>query len=268
MLIAQISDMHLKGEGELLYDRVDTTGFLERAVAHLNALEPRPDIVLATGDLVDNGLPAQYANLRRVLSALAMPACLIPGNHDLRAALRGAFPDHGYLRGEGFLQYTVEGMPVRLIALDTLVEGKHHGALCDVRLDWLEARLAEQDGPTLLFMHHPPFDVGIERMDGMGLTEGGERLSALVRRHPNVERIVCGHIHRPIQMRWAGTLASIAPSTAHQVALDLRAGAKLALRMEPPGGVLHQWRPGSGLVTHLSYVGDYETPQPPRKAAA
>ena len=268
MLIAQISDMHLKGEGELLYDRVDTTGFLERAVAHLNALDPRPDIVPATGDLVDNGLPAQYANLRRVLSALAMPVCLIPGNHDLRAALRGAFPDHGYLPGEGFLQYTVEGMPVRLIALDTLVEGKHHGALCDVRLDWLEARLAEQDGPTLLFMHHPPFDVGIERMDGMGLTEGGARLSALVRRHPNVERIVCGHIHRPIQMRWAGTLASIAPSTAHQVALDLRAGAKLALRMEPPGVVLHQWRPGSGLVTHLSYVGDYETPQPPRKAAA
>ena len=261
MLIAQISDMHLKGEGELLYDRVDTTGFLERAVAHLNALDPRPDIVLATGDLVDNGLPAQYANLRRVLSALAMPVCLIPGNHDLRAALRGAFPDHGYLPGEGFLQYTVEGMPVRLIALDTLVEGKHHGALCDVRLDWLEARLAEQDGPTLLFMHHPPFDVGIERMDGMGLTEGGERLAALVRRHPNVERIVCGHIHRPIQMRWAGTLASIAPSTAHQVALDLRAGAKLSIRMEPPGVVLHQWRPGSGLVTHLSYVGDYETPQ-------
>lgn len=261
MLIAQISDMHLKGEGELLHDRIDTTGFLERAVAHLNALDPRPDIVLATGDLVENGLPAQYANLRRVLSALAMPVCLIPGNHDLRDALRRAFPDHSYLPGEGFLQYTVEGMPVRLIALDTLVEGKHHGALCDARLDWLEARLAEQDGPTLLFMHHPPFDVGIEKMDGMGLTEGGERLAALVRRHPNVERVVCGHIHRPIQMRWAGTLASIAPSTAHQVALDLRAGAKLALRMEPPGVALHQWRPGSGLVTHLSYVGDYEAPR-------
>ena len=50
MLIAQISDMHVKAEGKLLYRRIDTAGFLERAVAHVNALDPRPDIVIATGD--------------------------------------------------------------------------------------------------------------------------------------------------------------------------------------------------------------------------
>ena len=132
MLIAQISDMHLKGEGELLYGRIDTTGFLERAVAHVNALDPRPDIVLATGDLVDNGKPEQYANLKRVLAPLEMPVYLIPGNHDARDAMRAAFPEHGYLPADGFLQYTVEGLPVRLIALDTLVPGKGHGELCDV----------------------------------------------------------------------------------------------------------------------------------------
>ncbi|MEK7996515.1 MAG: metallophosphoesterase, partial [Planctomycetota bacterium] len=86
MLIAQITDMHLKGEGELLFGRVDTTGFLERAVAHVNALDPRPDIVLATGDLVNDGGPEQYANLRRVLAPLDMPVFMIPGNHDARDA--------------------------------------------------------------------------------------------------------------------------------------------------------------------------------------
>lgn len=265
MLIAQISDMHLKGEGELLYGRVDTTGFLERAVRHVNALDPRPDIVLATGDLVNDGLPGQYANLGRILSALAMPVYLIPGNHDARDAMRAAFPGHDYLPAEGFLQYTVEDLPVRLIALDTLVPGKGHGELCDERLDWLEARLAESDRPTLLFMHHPPFECGISYLDGARLNEGGQRLSELVRAHGNIERVMCGHVHRPIQVRWAGTMASIAPSTAHQAALDLRPGVGLTMKMEPPGLALHQWRDGTGLVTHMSYVGDYDGPKPFRQ---
>jgi 3',5'-cyclic AMP phosphodiesterase CpdA len=262
MLIAQISDTHLKRQGELLYGRIDTAGYLERAVAHINALDPQPDIVIATGDLVDGGKAEEYANLKRVLAVIASPIYLIPGNHDARDALRAAFPEHSYLPASGFLHYTVEGLPVRLIALDTLVPGKPYGALCAKRLGWLESRLAESDRPTLLFMHHPPFDCGIDAFNHMQLNEGGERLAELVRRHGNVERIVCGHVHRPIQVRWAGTMASIAPSTAHQVTLDLRPGAPLSMIMDPPGLALHQWRHGVGLITHVSYVGTGEGPRP------
>lgn len=263
MLIAQITDTHLKREGEMLYGRIDTTGFLERAVRHVNALDPRPDVALMTGDLVDGGKPEEYANLRRVLSQLAMPFYLIPGNHDARDPLRAVFADHAYLPRAGFLQYVVEDLPLRLIALDTLVPGKDWGALCAERLDWLEARLGESDRPTLLFMHHPPFDVGITAFDDdYGLKEGEERLAEIVRRHSTVERVLCGHVHRPIQVRWAGTMGSIAPGTAHQASLDLRDGAKLSLVMDPPGVALHLWRPATGLVTHTSYVGDYEGPRP------
>ncbi len=88
MLIAQISDMHIKKPGELLYGRIDTQGYLERAVAHVNALDPSPDIALVTGDLVDSGKPEEYENLKRMLSALRMPFYLIPGNHDARDPLR------------------------------------------------------------------------------------------------------------------------------------------------------------------------------------
>jgi Icc protein len=266
MLIAQISDMHLKAEGELLYGRIDTTGFLERAVAHVMALDPRPDLVLATGDLVNDGGAAQYANLKRVLAPLDMPVFLIPGNHDARAAMRQAFPEHRYLPATGFLQYTIEDRPVRLIALDTLVDGKGHGELCDERLDWLEARLGESDRPTLLFMHHPPFDCGVAYLDNARLNKGGQRLSELVRAHGNVERVMCGHVHRSVQVRWAGTMASIAPGTAHQATLDLRPVDTLSMKMEPPGIALHQWREGpdgvGGLVTHVSYVGNYDGPRP------
>ncbi|MFO1160619.1 MAG: phosphodiesterase [Reyranellaceae bacterium] len=262
MLIAQISDMHIKPPGELLYNRVDTAGFLERAVAHVMALDPRPDIVLATGDLVDGGKAEEYALLRRLLAPLAMPVHLVPGNHDARDPLREVFADHAYLPGAGFLQYTIEGWPVRLIALDTLVPGKTYGELCAERLDWLEARLAESDQPTILFLHHPPFDCGITAFDGHRLLEGEARLAELVRRHGNVERALCGHVHRPIQARWAGTMASIAPSTAHQATLDLHEGAPLSMMMEPPGLALHWWRSGTGLVTHMSYIGNYEGPRP------
>lgn len=268
MLIAQISDMHIKAEGRLLYNRIETAGYLERAVAHVMALDPRPDVVIATGDIVDRGRVEEYANARRLLAPLSMPVYLIPGNHDLRDEMREVFPDHAYLPKNGFLQYAVEDLPVRLIALDTLVVGKPYGELCEERLSWLEARLAEDDRPTVLFMHHPPFECGIAPFDASRLNFGSERFAEIVRRHPNVERVMCGHVHRPIQARWAGTVASIAPSTAHQATLDLRDGSPLSMMFEPPALALHQWRPGTGLVTHVSYIGDYEGPQPFRTIAA
>lgn len=268
MLIAQISDTHIKPEGRPLYGRVDTAAYLAAAVAHINALKPRPDLVLATGDLVDGGLPAEYARLNALLAPLAMPVYLIPGNHDARDPLRASFPLHGYLPPAGFLHYTVEDRALRLIAVDTLVPGNGHGELCRERLDWLAARLAESDRPTVIFMHHPPFECGIAHMDEMRLNAGAEEMAAMVRRHGNVESVLCGHVHRPIQMRWAGTVASVAPSPAHQITLALDPAVPLSFIMEPPAIALHRWRPGAGLATHLSYVGDYGGPQSFRQPAA
>ncbi len=265
MLLAQISDMHVKAPGDPLYGRIDTPAFLDRAVAHLLALDPRPDLVIATGDLVDKGSIEEYRALRDLLAPLPMPVYLVPGNHDRRDGLRAVFGDRDWLPASGFVQYAVEAGPVRLLGLDTLVEGKGHGALCGERLDWLEARLGESDRPTIVFMHHPPFDCGIAVMDADRLTEGADRLAEIVGRHGHVERVLCGHVHRPIQVRWAGTLASVAPSTAHQLTLDLRSDARLSLTMEPPGVALHLWRPGIGLVSHTSPVGTWRGPEPLRK---
>ena len=262
MLIAQITDTHIKPQGVLAYGRVDTAAFLAAAIAHINRLDPRPDLVLATGDLVDAGLPEEYARLSALLAPLTVPVYLIPGNHDAREPMRAAFPEHRYLPPTGFLQYAIEDHAVRLLALDTLTPGKGHGELCDERLDWLAARLAETDRPTAIFMHHPPFECGIAYMDRERLNQGAAQLEAIVQRHPQVERVLCGHVHRPIQVRFAGTIASVAPSTAHQATLDLRADAPLMYSMDPPAVALHQWRSGTGLVTHLSYIGDYDGPYP------
>ena len=94
MLIAQITDTHIKPEGSLADSHVDTSAFLARAVDHILHLDPRPDVVLGTGDLVDGGTSAEYARLRHLLSPLPMPVYLIPGNHDDREALRQVFADY------------------------------------------------------------------------------------------------------------------------------------------------------------------------------
>ncbi|MCX7231446.1 MAG: phosphodiesterase [Burkholderiales bacterium] len=262
MLLCQISDLHIKAGRRLAYGVVDTATMLERCVAHILALPQRPDAVVATGDLVDLGTPQEYALLRELLAPLPMPLYLLPGNHDERDALREAFPEHAYLRQWApFVQYAIDLEPIRLVALDTVVPRSGAGALCEARLGWLERTLAGAPGrPTVVAMHHPPFVTGIGHMDRVGLS-GSEALADVIARHPQVERIIAGHLHRPITVRFAKTVAGTCPSPAHQVALDIDLEAADRFVMEPPGFQLHWWS-GLQLVTHTATVGDFAGPYP------
>jgi 3',5'-cyclic AMP phosphodiesterase CpdA len=264
MMIAQITDMHIRPPGRIAYGRVDTNAMLEAAVATLEALPRKPDLVIATGDLTDCGLAEEYETLRDILEPLSIPVYLIPGNHDRRAELFAEFGPDGYFqKEEGFLHYTVEGHDVRLIGLDTVVPGQGYGEMDRERLAWLEGRLGEGPRqPTVIFMHHPPFSTGLGDMDRINCRNGAA-LAAVVSRFDNVERVVCGHHHRPITVRWAGTIGSVAPSTAHQVTLDLVAdNSPATFTMEPPGFQLHLWSKEAGLVTHTVPVGRFEGPFP------
>lgn len=258
MIIAQISDLHVDAPGRRGVGDTDSIAALHRAVAHVNALDPAPDLVLATGDLAaTKGSADEYAVLREGLAALRAPVYLIPGNHDSRDGLRAAFPDHGYLPAAGFLHYAIEDRPLRLIGLDTTVPGENGGLICAERRAWLADRLAEaRDRPTLIFMHHPPFPIGIAAMDAMNC-RGGDALAAVVERNPQVERVVCGHVHRPVVRRWAGTVAATAPSALVQ--LDLALGDREAVTWihEPPACLVHIWEPALGLATHLSVIGAF-----------
>ena len=265
MLIAQITDTHIKSpRGRLAYKTVDTASNLERCVAHVVALEPQPDLVLMTGDLTDFGRPEEYELLRELLRPLSMPVYVIPGNHDERGALLSAFGDEAYLDGQtsGFVHYTIENYPVRLIGLDTSIPGDAQGTLCSERLAWLDARLNEQpDRPTVLFMHHPPFKTGIDAMDRQGFIDA-DRLGALVERHLQVQHIICGHVHRPIHIQWHGVTVSVGPSASHYVTLDLAPAQWPHFYLEPPSCQLYYWMPDTGLIAHTSFVGRFEGPYP------
>jgi Icc protein len=281
MIIAQISDPHIVRPGSLFrcpakgtspdavrdFCEFDTAPYLARAVSALNALVPRPDITVLTGDLVDNGTPEEYEHLRHLLAPLAMPLFVIPGNHDAREPLRQAFFSDGYLPAAGYLQYALEDYPLRIVALDTLAAGTHGGALCAERLAWLDATLgARLSQPTLVLMHHPPFATGISYMDKYWMADA-EALAKIVARHSQVERILCGHLHRAIDRRFAGTVAGTVPSTAHQLRLNLVPEAQISFIFEPPGYQLHLWDENSGLVTHTAVLGDWPGPDLVRAAS-
>jgi Icc protein len=143
------------------------------------------------------------------------------------------------------------------------VPGHGHGEMCAQRLTWLEGRLAERrDQPTLVFMHHPPFSTGLADMDRINC-RNGPAMSGVLRRVDNIERVVCGHHHRPITVRWGGTIGSVAPSTAHQVTLDLIPNSPTTFVMEPPAFQLHLWSPEAGLVTHTVPIGKFDGPFAP-----
>ena len=263
MLIAQLSDPHVRPEGELYQGVVDSNAMFAAAIAHVNALDPRPDLVLLSGDLVDHGHDGEYAMLAKLLAALKVPALAIPGNHDEREAFRRAFAGRPWLPGAGPISYVADDLgAVRIVALDVTLPGLHHGTVSEAGAAWLDRVLTEEPRrPAIVMMHQPPFDTAIPYLDLYSCRDG-ERLAAVVARHPQVERIVCGHVHRFMQTRFGGTMLCTAPSTTTAIALRLKSDAKPASHLEPPALLLHHWQPGAGLITHYVPIGVFPGPYP------
>ena len=230
---------------------VDSNALLARAVDYLNSMTPRPDVVLATGDLTDHGTADEYVMLRDILDPLDVPLLLIPGNHDEHDLLRATYGTPAYVSSPTSFDYVVDDFPVRLMAVDSTTPGRHDGELDAAELLAIDATLAaEPDRPTVIFMHHPPFETGVWWMDCIGLT-GAREFEAIVRRHPQVRLVVAGHVHRPVVSTWGTTIVSVAPSTCHQTAVALHPDCPPRMTTEPPMLALHQWT-GDAFVSHVT----------------
>jgi Icc protein len=192
-----------------------------------------------------------------------MPVYAVPGNHDRRDNFRKILAHlPGVTTDPHFVQYAVEDHPVRLVMLDTVVPGASHGELSAAQLEWLDRTLAAQPAkPTLIGMHHPPFVTGIPHMDKIALLNP-DLFTAVISRHQQVQRIVCGHHHRPIVGQCAHAIVSVSPSVAHQVELTFDPSDSGAFNFEPPAFQLHTWQPKNGFVSHTVYTENYRGPFP------
>lgn len=252
MKIAQITDTHILACDSDQPQGRSRAQNLRRCVADIN--RQRPDAVIHTGDMVQHGRPEEYEHLRELLAPLEAPLYVIPGNRDERETLRTAFADHAHLpRDGGFLHYTVESHPLRLVALDSTAPGERKGVYCRARQAWLEAVLASAaERPTALFIHHPPFDIDDHYIGGYRKCDEAEDLARVVGRHPQVLRLFCGHVHCPTQRAWAGTEAVTMPS----VAVDVRKGVDESEAKQRPIYMLHVLSDHGEMVSEPRLVPD------------
>lgn len=266
MLLAQLTDTHILDPGFSGERFVDNNDRLKKAVASLNAETVRPDAVLATGDLTDTGSKVEMELLAELLAPLEMPVFPIPGNHDRRETFRTTF-DMPWATDDSHIGWVVEFDGLTVIGLDTLLPGSHGGHVDSERLDWLQSVLDDTgNAPAAIAMHHPPFDSGIHWMDEMGL-DGRDGFVDLVAQYPNLNRIFCGHIHRPLVSSVGGALTTVCLSTVQHVHLDLHPASTVELIRDPVGYQLHQFD-GSDWVTHNRYIETGESPIAPDWADA
>ncbi len=260
-LIAHITDLHLRPRGLACYRVSDTNMFAERAIRSILALTPKPDALVVTGDLTDGSDPREYAVGRELLSRLDMPVYLIPGNHDSTDGMRAALSDFPGISEsrEGKISYRADIGGTQLIALDTHMPGSPQGELGKEQLAWLDDVLRQNTRPTLIALHHPPALSGILHMDNIGLVDASA-LAEVVAPHAHVERLLCGHLHRPIIASFAGKVMTLAPSTAHQVVLDLTENGPALFNFEPAAYFLHYHSKETGVVTHMAYVENFPGP--------
>lgn len=264
LLIAQISDLHMSGPGELSYGVVPVSENLRRTVAYINALEPRPDLTLVTGDIIDTGELPHAREAARLLGALDMPWYIIPGNHDDRSALREAFAEKTRpTPDDAFIHYAFTVSGLRFIALDTSEPGVAGGSFCQKRADWLEAQLATHPHqPTVLFMHHSPVKFGILETDEDGFA-GVELLGDIVGRYPAIKHVLCGHTHMALFAPWHGARVSTAPAVSGmRLAIDLTMKKPSAFYLDDPAFFLHKWTQGNEMLSYLVNVREDDTLHP------
>jgi Icc protein len=261
LTIAQITDLHVT-TGQDPLNQLRNEQRLRQVLRSIHELKPRPVAIIASGDLVDHGEPAEYAELKRILRESLIPIHFAVGNHDRRDAFRAAMG--GPVDADGLIQYAVDFDGLRMVVCDTLEEGRDRSGFDGRRAAWLARTLDEQpDTPTIVVMHHPPILSGVKWMDPDPNAPWIGELADAIRGRDQVRVVLCGHVHRAFHGLLAGQVVATAPATSIQVTLNLspvdmeRPDGREILVAEPPGYVLVVADEGR-ITTHVCVAGEFE----------
>ncbi len=248
IVIAHLSDTHLDGT-DVPRDR------LRRVTSYLRAFSTPVDVVLVSGDLVDHGLPAEYAELAAELPT-DVPVLVLPGNHDVSSPLRAGLADYLDSPGDSHPIHQVrEVAGARFVLVDSTVPGEDHGLLSDDSLAWLDGVLREPfDGPVFVAMHHPPLVMHHAVMD-QWLLHSQDALAAVLTGKP-ITAIFTGHVHNPVVTTFAGHPVLGAPGIRSTIPLLFEPPPSSGTFVDTdaaPGLALHIHRPGEGLQTFYRF---------------
>jgi 3',5'-cyclic AMP phosphodiesterase CpdA len=252
MIIAQISDTHLTLDAP---DSDRRMRDFAQTIADINALDPAPDVIVHTGDIVHNGRDDEYAQAAAALSKARAPVFVLAGNKDNRANLHAAFSAGGYLTsGSEFIDYAIDDYPVRLIALDTMSSESSKGDFSAEQVGKLIDLIdAESKKPIAVFTHHPPFEVtvGPDRLH-FETPQTMARLRQALQHSGRVVAVFSGHVHRAAEGHVGNIRATVMPC----IATTLRRGDYPPHMRIRPVYQIHRFDPVWGFATETRIVGE------------
>ncbi|MBV4463578.1 Icc protein [Pseudomonas sp. F-14 TE3623] len=237
MLIAQVTDIHIGVRSDCATAKIANIERLANTFRQISKLQQQPDLIVFTGDITESGSIAEYRAFAENLSA-DIPCIVLPGNHDLIENMRVVLEPRGIVSNTHFLSRGDTSLLV--VGLDSSVQGESHGFLSGDELSRLASTLREHSStPTLLALHHPPINCGVDRLDRINLTNAVE-LANVIAPHDQVVGIMTGHYHRAIFAKWNTTAVAVCPSVARPLALNLVSG-DICYANGAPGFMLHRW---------------------------
>lgn len=242
-VIAHISDLHVTG------DRARRQRICA-VVDHVNARADGIDVLVVTGDITDDGTPAQNDEAAEILGAARVPTLVIPGNHDRRPEFARALLD-----GPTDLPLNRSAVVggVLYLMCDSTIPGRDDGWLSDASLEWMEQAIVAvgPDTPVVVCFHHPPVTLQMPFMDGIRQI-GEDRLAALIARYPTVVGFLCGHAHTAAATTFAGRPLVVAPGVSATLKLPFE-GEGIVDESQPAGIAFHHID-GFRLITHFRSV--------------
>ena len=236
-VVAHLSDCHIGAT-----DQAPVR--LRRALDHLAACAPRPDVALLSGDVADHGLDVEYEVAAEVLSTITVPLVVCPGNHDVRAR---------FVQHLGPAESVVDVAGYRLVALNSLVdapEGERidRGELTEDSLRLLDEALTA-GRPTFVGMHHPPVNLHVDLMDPIKLSKA-EGLADVLARHNNVIAVLVGHAHTMATTAFArvpvlvggGLISTVTTDAEDLPPIDYAQPPSIALHVVEDDHLVTHWR--------------------------
>ncbi|MFL1732039.1 metallophosphoesterase [Moraxella oculi] len=212
--IAQLSDLHLS-------DGRSFDGFLKvlkLAVAH------SPDLLLLTGDLVNDGKTDGYDWLFKTLHQTNIPYLCMMGNHDVTQEMGHERP----FNERQFLPIKADDRLIRhhrltiemtdttwqILTLNSTINGKIHGRLSSDEMQFLQVHLSDHT-PTIIALHHHPRPVGSAWIDAHMLSNGDDFWRTIAP-YDGVKAVLCGHVHQAHSLQIDGKTLHTCPAVSRQ----------------------------------------------------
>ena len=204
--VVQITDCHISASGDAIYRGINPRETLESLLKPIRAA--KPDVLLITGDLAEDGSESAYQYLYLTLKELNVPMLTVPGNHDRAGIQKQYFPNTPV--DQAFV-YELPGW--QLILLNSVIEGDVPGRLSASMTESLESVIANSNLPGIVVLHHQPVLCGSPWIDRFPLLNP-EKLMPCLGKSKNIKAVLWGHIHQEHSTQQHAVSLLSAPSTA------------------------------------------------------